>query len=209
MRKLIFYCLICLFLCSGAKSDERHIAAFLAENQTGAEIASCLREVLSNSISNTYGLNWISPEDEYRAFHHGGIFIQPDLSKAEDYFNVNYDKDRFSHLVKYRLSDCRWEFDKNLSLPYLLNRFSRQLLIKLEYVVLASDSAKTVDAGVFEFSLDFDDHAQFFEYDKRRADILVDAVEFDRFCGEAAAEIGSRIEAHLITLRDNDIDRFR
>ncbi|MBD3234614.1 MAG: hypothetical protein GF315_12890 [candidate division Zixibacteria bacterium] len=209
MSKLIFPCLICLFLCNGAKSDERQIAAFLAENQTGAEVTSCLREILSNSINNTYGLRWISPDDEYRAIHHGGIFIQPDLSEAEDYFNVNYDRERFSHLVKYRLRDCRWEFDKNLSLPYLLNRFSRILYVELEYVVSLSDSAKTVDTGVFEFSMDFDDYAQFFEYDQYRADILVDAIELNRFCREIAAEIGSRVQTHLIALRDNDIDRFR
>jgi len=180
-RRHLILSILMIILSSGCiQAADQSIAAFFSYSEVGKRITPISNKILLEKLQYESGLFWIAPESEIDAVNSGGIFLKPGPEKAEDFIIEKIRNKHCSHVVKYHIANAEINLKRNVSVPYVLNRFSRS----------------------FDFAVEIDNNAQFFEYDPWRADRQIDAITEDKIINRAALKAAELILEHLQSMKE-------
>ncbi|GEM_PF-6015197 len=194
MKSLLIISLIYLTLLSAINSyagDDKRIEAYIIHSDNGAEISHIVNNILSNRSKADNYTQWLNTDTLYGTSKNKGIFIK---SRLDPLARVDPNSD---YIVEYRISRLEREIKKNLSIPYLMNRFSKYLYAELDYKIMDPKSIVRPKSGKFEFRININKSAQFFEYEPNRTDNLLNAVDNEMIYNELAHSIADTISTQL------------
>ncbi|PJA26665.1 MAG: hypothetical protein CO189_09565 [candidate division Zixibacteria bacterium CG_4_9_14_3_um_filter_46_8] len=195
--------ILMIILSSGCiQAADQSIAAFFSYSEVGKRITPISNKILLEKLQYESGLFWIAPESEIDAVNSGGIFLKPGPEKAEDFIIEKIRNKHCSHVVKYHIANAEINLKRNVSVPYVLNRFSRFFSVEICYDMIDISSMKSISKGSFDFAVEIDNNAQFFEYDPWRADRQIDAITEDKIINRAALKAAELILEHLQSMKE-------
>ncbi|MCP4633569.1 MAG: hypothetical protein GY855_11630 [candidate division Zixibacteria bacterium] len=205
--KRIILLLISIFILNSGHiyGKDKFVAAYFIDSEDGDKITSVANVIIKDNIKGEAGLTWLIPSEVIEATDVGGIFIKPDIDSAEEMVSDYITGNGYRYLVEYKIQNTELRDRKNLSVPYILNRFSKYYKVLIDYRIINPQSTQVEFAGSFSYKVDVSDNAQFFEYDPWRADILIDAVLFDDIIDIAAEKASAIIISQMKSLNEGGL----
>lgn len=186
-------------------AGDKLVAAYFLENEVGQEIAAISNGIIHDRIKSEPGLTWMAPDNLTSPADNSGLFLKPEKTLFPKIIYNEIRNQQYRYLVEYKIMKLELRAKKNISIPYIMNRFGGYLEVVIEYKVINPESEATEMNGSFSYEIDAESHVQFFEYDPWRADVLLDAVTDDMIINYAAEKAAAIIINQMRLLEDGGL----